>query len=154
MPVFFHPDPTVRRKTGFLLPSFRQSDPLGFGVTMPYFWNLAPNYDVTFAPTFLTRQGVLMETEWRHRLLNGGYSIRLAGILQQDKDAFIEDGEPLSGNRDFRGSVRTVGEFAISDQWTFGWEGHASTRPDFQSRLPHSPARPHGTWSPPSISPG
>ena len=127
VPVFFHPDPTVRRKTGFLMPSFRQSDALGVGVTVPYFWNLAPNYDVTFSPTFLTRQGVLMEGERRHRLLNGGYSIRLAGILQQDKDAFTEDGEELSGNRDFRGSVRTAGEFALSDQWTFGWEGHAST---------------------------
>ena len=48
-----HPDPTVRRKTGFLLPSFRQSDPLGVGVTVPFFWNLAPNYDVTFSPTIL-----------------------------------------------------------------------------------------------------
>jgi LPS-assembly protein len=143
VPVFFHPDPTVRRKTGFLMPSFRQNDALGVGVTIPYFWNLAPNYDVTFSPTFLTRQGVLGETEWRHRLLNGGYSIRLAGILQQDKDAFIEDGEALSGNRDFRGSVGTFGEFAVSDQWTFGWEGHASTDRTFNRdyRIRHATDR-------------
>lgn len=127
VPFLFHPDPSVKRKTGLLLPSFRQDDALGFGVTTPIFWNLAPNYDVTFSPTFLTRQGVLMETEWRHRLLNGAYSIRVAGIFQQDKDAFIEDGEERSGFRDFRGSVGTHGAFALSDRWIFGWEGHIST---------------------------
>src|SRR5690606_3312390 len=109
VPVFFHPDPTVRRKTGFLTPSFRHSDTLGFGVTTPFFWNLAPNYDVTFSPTMLSRQGLLMQTEWRHRMMNGSYSIRLAGIFQQDKDEFRDDdGAPLSGHRESRGSLRTT----------------------------------------------
>ena len=47
------------------------------GVTAPFFWNLAPNYDVTFSPTLLSRQGLLGEAEWRHRVMNGAYSIRL-----------------------------------------------------------------------------
>ena len=51
LPVFFHPDPTVKRKTGFLTPSFMGSRAIGYGVTTPFFWNLAPNYDVTFSPT-------------------------------------------------------------------------------------------------------
>ena len=127
LPIFFHPDPSVRRKTGFLMPEFRQSSAIGFGVTTPYFWNLAPNYDVTFSPTLLTRQGLLAEAEWRHHLLNGAYSIRLAGIFQHDKEAFAEDGAELSGYREFRGSARSIGNFAISDQWTFGWEGYASS---------------------------
>ena len=55
LPFFSHPDPTVRRKTGFLTPSMLESDPIGVGFTTPFFWNLAPNYDVTFSPTFLTR---------------------------------------------------------------------------------------------------
>ncbi len=126
-PAFFHPDPSVRRKTGFLLPSVVNGDAIGSGVTVPFFWNLAPNYDITFSPTFLTRQGVLAQAQWRHRLMNGAYSIRLAGIFQRDKDAFIEDGEPLSGNRDFRGSLRTTGDFALSDNWGFGWDLHAVT---------------------------
>jgi LPS-assembly protein len=125
VPVFFHPDPTVRRKTGFLAPTVLQSDSIGFGVTTPFFWNLAPNYDVTFSPTFLTRQGLLMQAEWRHRLMNGSYSIRASGIFQRDKEEFVDDGERLSGYRDFRGSVNTIGEFDLSHQWTFGWDLHA-----------------------------
>ena len=139
VPFFSHPDPTVRRKTGFLTPSFKQRDSIGFGVTTPFFWNLAPNYDVTFSPTFLTRQGLLMETEWRHRVMNGSYSIRLAGIFQRDKDAFVEDGEELSGYRDFRGSAHTVGDFAINSRWRVGWDAHAHVRPHVQPRLQHRP---------------
>lgn len=127
VPFFSHPDPSVRRKTGFLTPTFRSSDSIGFGITTPFFWNLAPNYDVTFAPTYLTKQGLLMESEWRHRLMNGSYSIRLAGIFQQDKGEFFEDGEPLSGYRDFRGSARTVADFAINSRWHAGWDANIMT---------------------------
>jgi LPS-assembly protein len=128
VPVFFHPDPTVKRKTGFLTPSFRQTSAIGFGVTTPFFWNLAPDYDVTFSPTYLTEQGLLMETEWRQRLMHGAYSIHLAGIFQHDKDAFVDDnGDPLSGHRDFRGSVRAKGDFAINSRWSYGWDLNATT---------------------------
>jgi LPS-assembly protein len=126
-PIFFHPDPTVRRKTGFLVPSSLQNDAIGFGVTTPFFWNLAPNYDVTFSPTFLTRQGLLGQVEWRQRLLNGAYAIRLAGIFQRDPEAFTENGDSLSGDRTFRGSARTVGDFAINDYWNYGWDLQTST---------------------------
>jgi LPS-assembly protein len=122
MPVFFHPDPTVTRKTGFLVPSVLQSDALGFGVTTPFFWNLAPNYDVTFSPTMLTRQGLLMQTQWRHQLVNGAYSIRVAGIFQNDPGAFVDNGETLSGDRDLRGSAATNGAFNLAEHWTFGWD--------------------------------
>jgi len=117
-PYFFHPDPTVKRKSGFLPPSFRAGSGIGYGVTTPYFWNLAPNYDITFSPTFLTRQGLLAEGAWRHRVMNGAYNVRLAGILQLDPEAFPAN---TSGDRDFRGSITTEGAFAINSQWSWGW---------------------------------
>jgi LPS-assembly protein len=130
-PIFFHPDPTVRRKSGLLIPSMLQGEAIGFGVTTPFFWNLAPNYDVTFSPTFLTRQGLLAQAQWRHRLMHGTYSIRMAGIFQRDPDAFTESGAPLSGNRDIRGSARSLGEFSLSEQFAFGWDVHAATDATF-----------------------
>lgn len=131
-PIFFHPDPTVRRKTGFLIPSVLDGEAIGYGVTTPFFWNLAPNYDVTLSPTFLTRQGLLGQAQWRHRLMNGGYTVRVAGIFQFDEDAFIDDdGTPLSGNRTFRGSVQSGGDFSLGDYWRFGWNVHATTDPIF-----------------------
>ena len=120
IPYFSTPDPTVTRKSGFLAPHYIYKNTLGFGLTVPYFWALAPNYDLTFAPTVLSRQGFLGEVEWRHRLLNGAYNIKAAGIFQQDRGVFLTP--PFGpGNRDFRGSVETNGEFLINQRWKFGW---------------------------------
>ena len=98
----------------------------------PYYWAIAPDYDLTFSPRLLTRQGVLMRGEFRQRLINGAYSIRLSGIYQLDPEAYIRDGGiSTPGNRNFRGSVETTGNFALSDKWTWGWDGILPTDPTF-----------------------
>ena len=117
-PYMSAPDPTVKRKTGLLTPNYSTSSVYGFGVTIPYYWALAPNYDVTFAPMITTRQGPLLQGEWRHRLLNGAYSIRATGIFQQDKDLFVN----TPGYLDWRGSLETSGQFNLSDRWVWGWD--------------------------------
>jgi LPS-assembly protein len=117
-PYMSAPDPTVKRKTGVLTPNYSTSSVYGFGVTIPYYWALAPNYDFTFAPMITTRQGPLLQGEWRHRLLNGAYSIRATGIFQQDKDLFVN----TPGFLDWRGSVETSGQFNLSDRWVWGWD--------------------------------
>ena len=65
IPYFSAPDPTVKRKTGVLVPSFSSSTIFGVGVTVPYYWALAPDYDFTFTPMITTRQGPLLQGEWR-----------------------------------------------------------------------------------------
>ena len=137
MPYFSAPDPTVKRKTGFLMPRrSRYSSKYGFGVEIPYYWALAPDYDVTFSPRLMTRQGVLLQGEWRQRLINGAYSIRASGIYQLDKDYFLRDGgPPTPGYRDFRGSIETSGQFALTDKWVWGWDGIAADRSDLFSGL-------------------
>ncbi len=125
-PYFSMPDPSVTRKSGFLTPGVINKTSLGFGLSTPYFFNLAPNYDLTFTPTFLTKQGVLVEAEWRHRIEAGSYSVAVAGIQQLNPDVFLPD--PLGpGNREFRGSVRTKGNFRINDKWSWGWAASTST---------------------------
>ena len=55
LPYFEAPDPTVKRKSGFLTPRFITSTAVGTGVAVPYFFNLAPDYDLTLSPAFLSR---------------------------------------------------------------------------------------------------
>lgn len=113
------PDPTVKRKSGFLIPQFVNTSEIGFGATIPYFWNIAPNMDVTFSPLIVSKQGVMLDAEFRHRLETGTYSLRAAGIVQEDKDAFA--GQP--GYRDQRGVIETHGRFNINQNWYWGWDG-------------------------------
>ena len=123
LPYFSTPDPTVKRKTGFLMPGFSSVSTYGYGVETPFYWAIAPDYDATFTPRFTSKQGVLMQAEFRQRLLNGSYQIRAYGIDQLDTAAFAGQ----SGDRQFRGGVETKGEFALNDKWVWGWEGVALT---------------------------
>jgi len=126
MPYLSSPDPTVHRKSGFLIPKTFQSSYLGFGYSMPIFWDLAENYDVTFTPTYLSQQGFFGRAEWRHRLEDGSYFIRGAGIDQRHPEVFGD--EPFgSGDHKFRGSIESKGEFNLSDKWKFGWAGMLMT---------------------------
>jgi LPS-assembly protein len=119
VPFFSTADPTAKRKTGVLVPTITTSSRYGAALSVPYYWALAPNYDFTLTPKITTRQGPLVQGEWRHRLLNGSYTIRASGIFQLDKDAFA--GTP--GFREWRGDVNTTGQFRITDRWTYGWDG-------------------------------
>jgi LPS-assembly protein len=119
LPYFSTPDPTVKRKTGFLMPAYSSNSTYGYAVETPFYWAIAPDYDATFNPRFTTKQGVLFQGEFRQRLINGSYQIRAYGINQLDPGAFA--GQP--GNRDFRGGIDTKGQFAINDKWVWGWDG-------------------------------
>jgi LPS-assembly protein len=139
VPYFSTPDPTVKRKTGFLAPSYGYSPTLGFSANVPYFIDLSPYYDLTLAPTYFTQQGFFGDVLWRHRLSNGVYTIHVAGIDQNDPHLFLSDpsafveGKFLRyqpgtyAQRDFRGGVRTTGDFTIDQYWSFGWDGTLST---------------------------
>ena len=121
LPFFSAPDPSVKRKSGWLAPHYIVKDKLGFGVATPYFWAITPSSDLTVTPTLMTRQGVLMDAEYRQRMVNGSYTIRGIGILQRDPGAFAD--APLgAGNRTFRGSVDSTGEFWLNEKWRFGWD--------------------------------
>jgi LPS-assembly protein len=127
IPWFFTPDGTESKRSGFLAPNFMTSTRTGVGVEIPYFWNIAPNYDLLLSPVFYSRQGVMPRFEWRHATDTGSYAIRAAGISQAVPGAF--DGG--TGDRRFRGSLQTVGEFRLAEKWVIGWDATFLTDRDF-----------------------
>jgi LPS-assembly protein len=119
MPYFSTPDPTVKRKSGFLMPGYSEASTYGFGMDIPYYWAIAPDYDATITPRITTSQGVLLTAEFRQRLIDGSYQIRVYGIDQLNPGAFANQ----PGDRQFRGGGETKGQFAINDKWVWGWDG-------------------------------
>jgi LPS-assembly protein len=118
LPYFQHPDPSVKRQSGFLAPSYSNSSTLGFSVEVPYYFALAPNYDFTFRPTYYTDRGVLWQGDFRHRLENGRYSIDFAAI--DDETSPNADVDSVLGN--WRGSLQTKGQFNLGSWWKYGWD--------------------------------
>ena len=64
-PKFFHPDPTVKRQSGFLIPKFTESSNAGISLQMPYFKVLADNKDLTFSPRIFADQKLILQNEYR-----------------------------------------------------------------------------------------
>ena len=116
LPFFKHPDQSVKRQTGFLVPRPIYSKDLGGGIETPFYFNLAPNYDFTFSPSYLSKRGFLLKGEWRHRLKNGSYNIKVAGISETDRP------EDSASDDKFRGSIVSEGDFKIASDWDFGWD--------------------------------
>ena len=70
VPVLYLPIATLpideRRKTGFLFPSVSVSRSRGFDLEIPYYLNIAPNYDATLTPRLMTKRGVMLGAEFRY----------------------------------------------------------------------------------------
>lgn len=137
LPAFEIADPTVKRKSGFLMPGVSYKSELGVGVTVPYYFALSPTYDITAKGTYYSKQGFLGEAEWRQRFNNGHYSLKIAGISQNDPNTFdrntVDSGAfgPPRDPTKFRGMMGTKGQFAINSRWDFGWDILAQTDKNF-----------------------
>lgn len=116
LPYASMPDPTVKRRTGFLLPSFGSGSTYGIGVTTPYFMELGRSADLTFRPMWTTKQGPVADVEFRQRLQSGSYNVRGYGVYQLDETSYPSDTR-------WRGAVTTAGDFKINDTWDWGWDG-------------------------------
>ena len=64
-PKFFHPDPTVKRQSGFLMPTVISSSNLGSALNVPYYVAIAENKDFTIKPRFFSNKKTLIQTEYR-----------------------------------------------------------------------------------------
>ena len=111
-PYFSHPDPTVKRKTGFLAPTVGQSGELGYIYSQPYFWAIAPNKDLTITPVMTTDQGPYGSFRYRHLFQNGELDL-LGSATLADRDR--SDGTTAS--QQFRGHLDLDGAFDLTDVW-------------------------------------
>jgi LPS-assembly protein len=108
-------DPTVDRRSGFLLPNYRSAMSRLWDQT-PYFLELGRSADLTFRPMWTTEQGVVGDVQFRQRLRSGSYNVRGYGVYQLD-----EVGPP--GDTKWRGAVTSDGHFRLNDTWHWGWDG-------------------------------
>jgi len=66
-PKFFHPDPTVKRQTGFLIPRLQDNSTSGLSLNLPYFFAIAENKDITMNPRFFFNDKFLLQSEFRQK---------------------------------------------------------------------------------------
>lgn len=119
-PVFYTPYlsfPTNKeRKSGFLMPLLGYSNVSGFDFGLPYYWNMAPNHDLTFTPHIYTKRGLMTGAEYRY-LTEHGLGAISGNFLPKDKAfaQFLQNNEAqfpwlggISTNRWHYGVVNTT----------------------------------------------
>ncbi|NLS12376.1 LPS assembly protein LptD [Vibrio sp. SM6] len=89
VPIFYMPYLTLpvgdTRKTGFLFPSISYGSNDGFELEVPFYWNIAPNYDLTFTTLYMSQRGVKFDNDFRY--LTDGYGMGELKVeyMQHDK---------------------------------------------------------------------
>lgn len=73
------------RKSGFLFPTIGSSSSSGYSLSAPWYWNIAPNYDATFTPTWYTKRGGKLDTEFRYLAAFGSGQLQ-AEYLPDDQE--------------------------------------------------------------------
>ncbi|OUR76655.1 hypothetical protein A9Q83_13880 [Alphaproteobacteria bacterium 46_93_T64] len=122
-PYFSHPDPSVERDSGFLAPSAFDSSTLGYGITVPYYYAISDDKDMTISPTITTKEGVQIATEYRQAFETGALS--LDGSLTYVDERTTTNVK--TGEKEFQGHIRGVGEFEFRKDWKWGFDFFATS---------------------------
>jgi LPS-assembly protein len=131
IPIFYtpymsHPDPSVKRASGFLPFIVGNDASNGFRFGVPYYQVLGPDKDATFRPIFTTKGGTVFDGQYRQRFANG--------ILNTDTSVTIGSqsiGNPPSDvnakSNAARGHIAADGIWDLNDSWRVGLNGTATT---------------------------
>ena len=114
-PYLSTPDPSVKRASGFLIPSIGSSNTLGAHVTIPYFWVLGPDRDLTFAPRFYTAVGPLAAAEYRQLFSDG--ALDAIGSLNHSN---VGSGTVTSTGDEWRGHINEHSVFDLNETYRTG----------------------------------
>lgn len=133
MPYLSHPDPTVKRRSGFLTPSFGTSNTLGFNVTTPYFLNITPNADATITPIITAKEGIVLGAEYRHKFIEGELVAR--GSIANNESGSDKVYDTETGKLGIRGHIAAKGRFDYDDTWRWGFDLNRSTDDTYMSRF-------------------
>ncbi len=86
-PRFFHPDPTVKRQTGFLIPRLQDNSTTGLSLKLPYFLAIAENKDITFSPRFFNDDKFLLQSELRQKNKKSNHIADLSQFVSTDESS-------------------------------------------------------------------
>ena len=135
-PVFYSPylsapDPSVKRASGFLMPSVGGSNTLGANVTLPNYWVLGPDKDLTLTPRFMTQAGVLLTADYRERFGNGSLDA-LASVNHSN----VGSGSSSSNEGEqWRGQINAHSVFDLDETYRTGLDVQRVSDQTFLTRF-------------------
>jgi LPS-assembly protein len=119
LPWFAHPDPTSKRRSGFITAEkpIGVSSKLGVFVEQPYYWAISPSQDLTTSLLLTTAVNPLVKVDYRQRFFSGFVDLKSSFTYEQE---FNSDGDKF-GDDTWRSHIYGRGLFAINQDWKWGF---------------------------------
>lgn len=150
VPVFYSPYLSFpldnRRLTGFLAPSFGNTQNGGFSFSAPFYWNIAPNYDATLRPRYYTKRGIMLAGDFRYLTSNSEGSVSAEFMPE---DTTVKPDDPIRDSSRYLASIKNTTQFSrnlnalvdlnlVSDKFYFAELGNALSFPNFSHVRSHA----------------
>lgn len=132
-----------QRRSGFLTPAYGMSSTRGVDISVPYYFNIAPNYDYTLTPRLMTKRGLMLGNQFRFLVPNlegevqfdylpddreyddDRYALRVQSEYRRDKLGFKVDYNRVSDDdyiSDFSGNIRESSESVLPQEYTLTYD--------------------------------
>jgi LPS-assembly protein len=119
LPVFSHSVGTDNA-SGLLAPDLRYDAVNGFEIALPYYFNLAPDRDLTLKPHFFTDTLPMLQAEYRQLMPNGAFRVTGYATYSRRSDDFVSPVVGVSSENAFRGYIDAAGRFQFDQNWSVG----------------------------------
>lgn len=119
-PYFSHPDGSVKRKSGFLVPTLGFDSQLGTSYNQAYYWSIAPEKDATIGLSAYTDEAPLLTGEYRQRFEDAEINVN-SGVTYSSRIDFDNNNDVAIDNKG-RGHLFADGLWDINDKWRGGAE--------------------------------
>lgn len=134
------------RKSGILTPMIENASKNGLTVGLPYYWNMAPNYDMTITPVYYTKRQFQLNTTFQYLTNNSQGKLHIS-YLPNDKEfqrfktsTINEFPNPITSTfqpyinalqktQDYRGYLAFENQSKFNDRWTFNAQLNYVTDP-------------------------
>ncbi len=120
-----------RPVSGYLIPDLQYSRNNGLELSGSYYWNIAPNRDLTMSAYAFTGAPPMASAQWRHLLGKGAYQVTAYGTYSRRLDPF---GGAATGSDAFRGYVFANGRFQFDPHWSLDFSARRATDRTFLRR--------------------
>ncbi len=120
--------------SGLLAPSIRLDRVNGLEVAVPYYFNLAPNRDLTITPHVFTAVLPMLQADYRSLSSRGAYRVQGYGTISRRSDDLVLGASPTGTQRSFRGYVDAIGRFQLDPNWSMSGSLRYTTDQTFLRR--------------------
>ncbi len=118
LPYFSHASPLVKRKAGFIAPSFQQNLYFGFSAQTPFYYPISDYEDITIKPRFSQNKTPAFFVEHRKNFFNGEIETQISGTIEKN----IKDSGVTKGKN--RGHIKSKGRFDLNENAFLDFQVH------------------------------